>query len=115
MCASSVTTSRARTASGIVFGMCSFTRFPSARRRPARGARCAADGALERCAVRAEHPLDLDGRPPDAARLDHVVASAGVEIVAVFVLVVAIAGPYPIPAERVLRGLVLVPVERHRG
>src|SRR5206468_11148856 len=51
---------------------------------------------------------------PDAANLQHVVASAAVPEVTVLVLVVLVPGLDPGPEERFLRLLVAIPIVRHR-
>ena len=54
--------------------------------------------------------LDLDGRAPDAAHLQHVVAATFVDEVAVFILAIGVAGVQPAVHHRLGRLLGLVPV-----
>src|SRR6266851_2034323 len=54
---------------------------------------------LEDAGMRDQHRLDLGGRDPLAARLDHVVRSAAVDVIALGVLKVLIPGEGPSAAE----------------
>ena len=64
--------------------------------------------------MRDERGLDLDRRHVDAADLEHVVAAAGVHVVAVRVDRVLVAASRPRALERVARLVAVVPVP-HRG
>jgi hypothetical protein len=57
-----------------------------------------------------ERALDLERRDPDAGDLEHVVATAGVDVEAVGVALVAIAGARPRAMEGGQRLVALVPV-----
>src|SRR5205823_974627 len=70
-------------------------------------------GGLEDRFVCDERILHFDGRDPDAANFQHIVASTAVPEV-VLVLVVFVTRLDPRPEERVLRLLVAIPIVRHR-
>lgn len=55
----------------------------------------------------AEHAFDLDRAYPDPADLDHVVGSAGIPEISVFILMVFVAGAEPVAGDRGLRLFVL--------
>src|SRR5438874_4374251 len=71
-------------------------------------------GRLEDGRMLDERRLDLHGRDPDAADLEHVVGTAREPEEAVGVLPVLVARLDPRAVERLLRLLVLVPVVGHR-
>jgi hypothetical protein len=56
------------------------------------------DGAFQDGGVGGEHRLDFDRRDPDAADLEHVVASAGVPEEAVRIRAILVAGRIQSPA-----------------
>ena len=68
------------------------------------------DAALEHRVVRDQRVLDFDRADPQAADLEHVVGAPGVPVEPVGVLRVLVAGADPVPFDRVLGLLVLVPV-----
>ena len=72
-------------------------------------------GRLEHARMLDEHVLDLDRGGPQPADLDHVVGAALVDVVAVLVDAVAIAGEEQVAVDRGLGLLVLVPVVGQRG
>src|SRR5262249_54532529 len=73
------------------------------------------DGDFQHSRVFYQRGLDLDGRDPDTADLQHVIGAAGVPEVTVLVLPILVSGLDPRTEERLLGPVVLVPVEGHRG
>src|SRR5437868_6735936 len=71
--------------------------------------------ALRDSGMLQQRRLDLNGRHPQAAHLDHVVRAPLVPVVALFVDAVAVAGEEPFAEDRALRLLVLRPVQRQRA
>ena len=72
-------------------------------------------GGFEHVGVRAERALDLERRDVDAADLEHVVAPAAVDVIAVLVLDVFVAGARPFAEEGGARLLAVVPVHDGAG
>ena len=71
--------------------------------------------ALEHRRVLHQRRLDLERRDPDAAHLEHVVAAAGVGVVAVGVAHVLVAALGPAALEGLARLLAVAPVHQRRA
>src|SRR6266699_2249294 len=68
------------------------------------------DGGFEHRGVADQRLLDLEGRYPDAADLQHVVAAPAIAVIAVGVANIGVAGMGPLAAEGAARLVPLVPV-----
>src|SRR5579883_2299182 len=68
------------------------------------------NGAFENGGMGDQRGLDLDGRNPLAADLEHVVRAPGVPVVAIGILVILIAGMNPVPGDGIFGLLMLVPI-----
>src|SRR5438105_10970481 len=73
------------------------------------------DGGLQYSVMCDESRLYLGRRNIDATDLEHVVGTAGIDVVAVFVTTVFVAAFSPRPVERVSAALSVIPVKLRAG